>query len=187
MEHAGADSQAGETVAAVKGKVGKDCRILVAGVGNVLHADDGFGVMVVQELAQNAGLPANVKVMEVGIGGINLVQELLDGYEVLFIVDAVERGGTPGTLYLLEPQVPASEQSVFEQRNTFLADMHLATPSKTLVMAKALGVLPPRVYILGCQPTSYEELRIGLSEPVQAAVAKAVERLLHEIGRINTG
>ena len=161
-------------------------RILVAGVGNLLHADDGFGVIVVQELVRRPDLPSNVKVVEVGIGGINLVQELLDGYDVLFIVDAVERGGTPGTLYLLEPQIPISEQSVFEQRNSFLADMHLATPSKTLVMAKALNVLPPKVYILGCQPTGYDELRIGLSEPVQQAVAKGIERLLHEISMLNS-
>lgn len=161
-------------------------RILVAGVGNVLHADDGFGVVVVQELAQRPDLPANVKVLEIGIGGISLVQELLDGYDVLFIVDAVERGGLPGTLYLLEPSVPDTHQSVFEQRHSFLADMHLATPSKTMVMAKALGVLPPRVYILGCQPTNYDELRIGLSAPVQHAVVPGIERLLHEIGKLNS-
>lgn len=161
-------------------------RILVAGVGNVLHADDGFGVIVVQELAQRPDLPANVKVLEVGIGGISLVQELMDGYDVLFIVDAVERNGIPGTLYLLEPSVPDTSQSVFEQRHSFLADMHLATPSKTMVMAKALGVLPTRVYILGCQPTNYDELRIGLSAPVQQAVAAGIERLLHEIGRLNS-
>ncbi len=168
-----------ETALTNKTTTASQFRVLVAGVGNVLHADDGFGIAVVQELAQRPDLPANVKVVEIGIGGINLVQELLDGYEVLFIVDAVERGGEPGTIYLLEPQVPEANQSVFEQRNTFLADMHLATPSKTMIMAKALGVLPPHSYILGCQPESCEELRIGLSEPVQKAVGLSIERLLH--------
>lgn len=167
----------------------KDLRVIVAGVGNVLHADDGYGVVVVQELARRADLPLYVKVLEVGIGGINLVQELMDGYDVLFIIDAVERGGLPGTLYLLEPQVPdlAAQSSVFEQRHAFLADMHLATPSKTMVMAKALGVLPPRVYILGCQPESCEELRLGLSDPVQQAVVPSVERLLSEISSLAVG
>jgi hydrogenase maturation protease len=165
-----------------------DLRVIVAGVGNVLHADDGFGVAVVQALAQRSDLPSNVRILEVGIGGINLVQELMDGYDALFIVDAVERGGAPGTLYLLEPQVPdlTAESSVFEQRHAFLADMHLATPAKTLVMAKALGVIPPKVYILGCQPETCDELRVGLSPVVQAAVTRAIERLLHEIGNLKT-
>jgi len=158
--------------------------VLVAGVGNVLRGDDGFGIAVVQQLAQRSDLPSTVKVVEVGIGGISLVQELLDGYDVLLIVDALDRGGAPGAIYLLEPQVPDLTQWPFEQRQDFLADMHMTTPSRALILARALGVLPPTVYLLGCQPTTCDDLVIGLSEPVERAVAPCVERLLSEIHRL---
>src|SRR5712691_3678814 len=150
--------------------------VLVAGVGNVLRGDDGFGIAVVQQLAQRSDLPSTVKVVEVGIGGISLVQELLDGYDVLLIVDAVDRGGTPGTIYLLEPEVPDLAQWPFEQRQDFLADMHMTTPARALILAKALGVFPPAVYLLGCQPTTCDDLILGLSAPVKRAVTPSVAR-----------
>ena len=66
-------------------------KILIAGMGNVLRRDDGFGVEVAKRLALSTTLPADVKVIEVGIGGIHLVQELMDGYTMLVIIDAIER------------------------------------------------------------------------------------------------
>ncbi len=165
-------------------KPGNGPYVLVAGVGNVLRGDDGFGIVVVQHLTKRSDLPPTVAVVEVGIGGICLVQELLNGYDVLLIVDAVDRGGAPGTIYLLEPEVPDLATWPFEQRQDFLADMHMTTPARALILARALGVLPPAVYLLGCQPTTCDDLVIGLSEPVEQAVAASVERLVGEIRRL---
>lgn len=159
-------------------------RVLVAGVGNVLQGDDGFGVRVVQQLAERTDLPPGVNVIEVGIGGMSLVQELFAGYYALVVVDTVDRGGKPGTTYLLEAVVPDLADMPAEEREDHLADMHLATPSRAFVLAKGLGVLPPRVYILGCQPHSIEELSLGLSAAVEAAVAPTVERLVREAHRL---
>jgi hydrogenase maturation protease len=158
--------------------------VLVAGVGNVLRGDDGFGIAVVQRLAKRGDLPPTVTVVELGIGGISLVQDLLDGYDVLLIVDAVDRGGAPGTIYLLEPEVPDLATWPFEQRQDFLADMHMTTPSRALILARALGVLPPTVYMLGCQPTTCDDLVIGLSPPVECAVELGVERLVGELQQL---
>lgn len=163
---------------------GNGQRVLVAGIGNVLHGDDGYGVAVAQQLAQRSDLPRNVKVVETGIGGISLVQELFDGYDVLLIVDAVDRKGAPGTIFLLETQVQDLAEWSQEQRQEFLANMHMTTPSRALILARALDVLPPSVYMLGCQPTLYDELVIGLSPPVERAVELSVERLIDELRRL---
>jgi hydrogenase maturation protease len=159
-------------------------RVLVAGFGNVLLGDDGFGITVVQQLALRPDLPPSVRIAEVGIGGISLVQELFDRYDVLLIVDAVDRGGLPGTTYLLEQEVPDLAQWPYEQRQDFLANMHMTTPSRALILARALGVLPPSVYVLGCQPTTCDELVIGLSPPVERAVDLSVERLIGELRQL---
>ena len=81
-------------------------RILVAGVGNVLHGDDGFGVEVAKQLIKRTDLPESVKVIETGIGGMSLVQELMYGYDALAIVDAYKNNRAPGDVYLLEPVLP---------------------------------------------------------------------------------
>ena len=150
-------------------------QVLVAGMGNDLRQDDGFGIAVIRRFFED-GLPEGVQVYEAGIGGIGLVQELMDGYEALIIVDAADRGEEPGTVYLLEVEVPDLEEFTQESRQEFLADTHYAVPSKALILARALKVLPPRVYILGCQPKEHE-LGMGLSEPVEAGVAEATRRL----------
>jgi hydrogenase maturation protease len=150
-------------------------RVLVAGVGNDLLGDDGFGIAVVRRFSED-GVPEGVEVFESGIAGIRMVQELMDGYEALVIVDATDREEKPGTVYLLEVEVPDPEELTEKDRQEFLADTHLAVPSKALTLARAVEVLPPRVYILGCQPRECE-LGMGLSEPVERGAAEAVERL----------
>ena len=151
-------------------------RVLVAGMGNDLRQDDGFGIAVIRLLSE-AGVPDGVRVYESGIAGIGLVQELMDGYEALVIVDATDRGEEPGTVFLLEAEVPAREELTEESRQGVLADTHLTVPSRALTLAQALGILPPTVYILGCQP---KECGLGmeLSEPVQRGVVEAIQRLV---------
>lgn len=142
-------------------------RTLVAGFGNVLRGDDGFGVEVIRRLAEGP-IPAGVELMDVGTGGIRLAQELLGGYDRLIIVDAMNDGDAPGTLYVraVEGITDATE-----------IDMHLAVPSRALTLAKALNSLPPEVYLIGCEPLHVEELAMDLSPPVSAAVEAAVARV----------
>lgn len=157
-------------------------RVLVAGMGNDLCQDDGFGIVTVRRFIA-AGVPEGVRVVEPGSGGISLVQELMDGYEALVIVDAVDRGGEPGAIYLLETEVPDFATLPEAQQRDFLADMHATVPSRVLTLAQALGVLPRVIYILGCQPKQYE-LGMGLSAPVERGVTEAVNRLKRLTGTL---
>ncbi len=155
-------------------------RVLIAGMGNILRRDDGFGVEVAKRLSAHEALPSNVKVIEVGIGGIHLVQELMAGYDVLVVIDALERGSAPGTMHSLEAEVPELSTWPEEKRADFLADMHYTTPSKALILAKALDVLPPKVYLVGCQPAEFDDIGIGLS----AVVEQAAEQTIREIEQL---
>lgn len=150
-------------------------RVLVAGMGNDLCQDDGFGIVTVRRFVA-AGAPDGVRVIEPGSGGISLVQDLMDGYEALIIVDAVDRGGEPGAVYLLETEVPRFAELSEEEQRAFIGDMHATVPSRVLTLARALGVLPGVIYILGCQPMAYD-LGMGLSAPVERGVTEAVNRL----------
>jgi len=140
-------------------------RVLVAGVGNVLRGDDGFGPRVTELLGH---LPPGAEVIETGIGGIALLQELMAGCDGLVLIDAVERGAEPGTVFLIDPDV---EEAVH------VPDIHLANPNRVLSMAKTMGVLPERVLIVGCQPLEVDELCQGLSPPVERALAIAVTKI----------
>ena len=157
-------------------------RVLVAGMGNDLRQDDGFGIVVVRRFSED-DVPEGVRVYESGIAGMGLVQELMDGYEALVIVDATDRDVEPGTIFLLEAEVPAQEELTEESRQELLADTHLTVPSQALTLARALDILPPSVYILGCQPKDCG-LGMDLSEPVERGVVEAVESLRELTSRL---
>ncbi len=152
-------------------------RTLVAGVGNLLRGDDGFGVAVAERLACSP-LPVGVTVVETGIAGIALVQELQRGWDGLVVVDAVDRGRAPGTVMVIEPEVLDVATMTWEQRNDLTADMHLATPDRVLLLARALGALPAWVRIVGCQPNDAKSIGEGLSAEVSAAVGVASAEVL---------
>jgi hydrogenase maturation protease len=153
--------------------------VLIAGVGNLLRRDDGFGVEVARRLlAHPPALPGvAVTIIETGIGGMHLVQELLSGYDALVVIDAVERGAAPGTLFLLEPERADTASWSAETRRDFFADTHYAEPSHALALAEAVGALPARVLIVGCQVATVDDLIQGLTPAVARAVEAAIQRL----------
>jgi hydrogenase maturation protease len=147
-------------------------RVLVAGIGNVFFADDGFGVAVANELAKR-DLPRGVDVVDFGIRGMDLVFALGEGYDVALFVDAVPRGEQPGTVFLIEPELQEPDEPV-------MLDAHGMDPVKVLTLAGQLGPVPERILVIGCEPltgvSSEDEELVGeLSEPVRAAVGPAVE------------
>lgn len=146
-------------------------RILVGCVGNVLRRDDGFGPALAQRLR---GLPPQAEVLETGIGGVALLQELLAGCDGLVIVDAVDRGAEPGTVFVITPEVEAATEHV--------ADVHLANPERVLMMAKAMGALPERVAIVGCQPADVDGLDSTLSPQVEHALDLAARKIEETVG-----
>jgi len=144
-------------------------RILVAGIGNVFLGDDGFGVALASRLAREA-LPAGIEVVDFGIRGMDLAYALGDGYDAVVLLDATPRGEPPGTLYAIEPQVDDTVTA---------PDAHGMAPVAVLSLARALGGLPPRTIVIGCEPRTImtgdeEEIVADLSEPVRAALAPAV-------------
>jgi hydrogenase maturation protease len=147
-------------------------RVLVAGVGNVLHGDDGFGVELAWRLARRAW-PDGVKIIETGIGGMSLVQEVMQGYDSLLLLDAHASGGAPGTVRMLEPALPDLSALDPHELRDYFADTHYATPLRALALLERLGRLPRRVAVIGCEPAAHEGLAIGLSAPVSAALDPA--------------
>lgn len=169
-------------------------RVLVACVGNIFFGDDGFGVEVARRLA-GCALPKGVRVVDFGIRGVELAYSLLDGCDTLVLVDAVPRGGAPGTLYVIEVTEQRSDGSAGPESGAGMVDAHSMDPMKVLAFAWRLGARPGRVLIVGCEPATsaraeeYDDIQVGLSEPVQASVNEAVrmvQRVVAEALRVST-
>lgn len=147
--------------------------VLVAGVGNVLRGDDGFGVVVAERL-QAGAVPDQVKVVETGIGGLHLVQELMAGADALVVVDSIDLGREPGTVLVVRPEITDVVSLPLLARNDQLADVHYATPERAFMLANALGVLPEQTWVVGCQPVDADSVARELHPEVAAAVDAAI-------------
>ncbi len=131
-------------------------RILVAGLGNELLADDGVGVHAARMLA--ADPPGGAVVVEVGTAVLDALH-LFAWADRVLAIDAMMAGGPPGTVYRFGPDSVASEGGE--------VSLH------ELGLVGALRLLPaaerPRVTVLGVEP---REIAFGLelSPPVAGAL-----------------
>lgn len=151
-------------------------RVLIAGIGNVFHGDDGFGVEVVSRLSTR-DLPPEAVVADYGIRGVHLAYELLDGaYETTIFVDAMKRGEAPGTVYVLDADPATSVPGAAHSDEGPVLDAHGMHPAAVLALLRRLGGTPGRIYVVGCEPLTLDE-GMGLSEPVAAAVDEAARRV----------
>jgi hydrogenase maturation protease len=143
---------------------------LVAGIGNIFLGDDGFGVEVARRLSSRQ-LGDGVSVGDFGIRGLDLAYALLEGFDQVILVDAVARGGLPGTLYLLDPDVTPSVEG------PSMLEGHAMTPTTVIDLVKRMGGSVGTLRVVGCEPAtiaSDEDIQVGLSDPVMAAVDQAV-------------
>jgi hydrogenase maturation protease len=144
-------------------------QVLVAGVGNVLFGDDGFGVEVARRLGMER-LPPGTRVANVGLRPLQLAYELLAPADLLLLVHAVQYGRAPGTLYLFEPATPGiSVGGAHPPIQGF--DLGSA-----LALASYWGASLPLVRVLGCEPCALRGM--CLSQPVWQAIEPAIGAIL---------
>jgi coenzyme F420 hydrogenase subunit delta len=147
-------------------------RIVIAGCGNPLFADDGFGPAVVEEL-NTFRLGDDVKCVDAGLGGPHFVFTLLDPEitRKLVIIDIADFGGEPGEIrkMCVDDLPPGSYR-----------DAHSWDLTEPLLRLKD----DIEITVIGCQPgrVSAPEFEIGLTDAVKNAIPKTVELVLKEIG-----
>jgi hydrogenase maturation protease len=76
-------------------------KTLVLGIGNLLWADEGFGVRCVERFNQKYQCDDSVLLMDGGTQGIYLVHHVQE-CEQLLVFDAIDYGLTPGEIKIIE-------------------------------------------------------------------------------------
>jgi hydrogenase maturation protease len=148
--------------------------ILVAAVGNLWLGDDGFAGEVARVLRAR-DLPGDMAVADFGTSGLDLAYEVMRGYDGLVLVDVSRQGGAPGTLYVMEVEPDSIESGIEDGAQI---DPHGMDPETVLRFVKATGGWPGRVVVIACEPEQIDEVGIGLTPSVAAAVDGAVELVL---------
>jgi hydrogenase maturation protease len=150
-------------------------KILVAGVGNRLMGDDGFGPRVI-DLLTNYTVPQNVELRDVGTAGITIATDLSDYDEIIFL-DSMNLEGEPGRLVMDSVKVENDDDDLSELAKTTLHEVGL---EGLLRFSKKIGTLPSKVLLIGCKPKKIE-VSLDLSPEVEDATNRAAKMVLNYI------
>lgn len=146
--------------------------IVVLGVGNTLMRDDGIGVRAVRTLAETYRLPARVRVVDGGVGGLRCLSEF-EGAAHLLIVDAVYGDKPPGTIERLAPEN-------LPERGVAVLSAHEIGVSQLLAVARMMGMLP-RTRILAVQVKETPAFGLELTPEIRNLLPRVVEALAEEL------
>jgi len=149
--------------------MGDDSRreALVIGIGNVLWADEGFGVRAVEALNAAFAFPDGVVLMDGGTQGLNLLEDVACSRRVL-VFDAVDYRLPAGTLRVLrDDEVPAWGRAKISPHQTGFNDV--------LAHAALQGRGPDRITVIGVQPEVLDDFGGSLRPAVRARLGEAVE------------
>jgi hydrogenase maturation protease len=150
--------------------------ILVLGIGNVLWADEGFGVRCVEALHAQYQFPAHVTLMDGGTQGLYLLPHIQTASQVL-IFDAIDYGLAPGTLKIVR------DDEVPRFMGAKKMSLHQVGFQETLAAAQLTRQYPARLTLIGVQPQELEDYGGGLTTVVAAQVGRALQSCLTELAQ----
>ncbi len=148
--------------------------VLILGIGNVLWADEGFGVRCVETLAQNWAFDDNVKLLDGGTQGLYLLP-FLEEAGILLVFDAIDYGLAPGTMKVVEgDEVPAF-------MGAKKMSLHQTGFQDVIATATLMGYCPETLILIGCQPVELEDYGGGLRDIVAARIEPAIAIALKKL------
>lgn len=143
-------------------------RFLILGIGNLLWADEGFGVRCVEYLNEHYDFPDNVELLDGGTQGLYLVQHVQET-DVLIVFDAVDYGLEPGTLKIVR------DDEVPKFMGAKKMSLHQTGFQEVLATAEFAGGYPDELLLVGVQPEALEDFGGSLRESVRQQIAPAVQ------------
>ncbi len=149
-------------------------RVLVLGIGNVLWADEGFGVRCVEVMADQYAFPDNVKLLDGGTQGLYLLP-FLEQADALIVFDAVDYGLTPGSMKIVrDDNVPAF-------MGAKKMSLHQTGFQDVIATSQLMGYCPDDLLLIGVQPVELEDYGGGLRDRVAAQIAPAIQVALKQL------
>ncbi|NTV97139.1 MAG: HyaD/HybD family hydrogenase maturation endopeptidase [Thiobacillus sp.] len=148
-----------------------DCDILILGIGNLLWADEGFGIRALETLHQGWRFRPGVRLLDGGTQGLYLLP-YVEGCRRLLVLDAVDYGLEPGTLKIVrDGDVPAF-------MGAKKMSLHQTGFQEVLAVAGLRGWRPEAVCLVGMQPEMLEDYGGSLTDTVKAALPAALDAAL---------
>lgn len=151
--------------------------ILVLGIGNLLWADEGFGVRALEAMNAKYEFPENVTLMDGGTQGLYLIPSVQES-EILIVFDAIDYGLEPGTMKII------CDEEVPSYMGAKKVSLHQTGFQEVLASAQFIGWKPERVVLIGVQPVEIEDYGGSLRPLTEAQIEPAIAAALEELAQL---
>lgn len=149
-------------------------RTLVLGIGNLLWADEGFGVRCVEAFNEAYTASGDVTVLDGGTQGLYLLP-FLEEADALVVFDAVDYGLVPGEMKVVrDSDVPAF-------MGAKKMSLHQTGFQDVIATAQLMGYCPEHLLLIGVQPEELEDYGGGLRDVVAAQIPAALDIAIDEL------
>ena len=148
--------------------------ILVLGIGNVLWADEGFGVRAVEALHQRYTFAEAVTVMDGGTQGLYLLP-YVQSCECLLVIDAIDYGLAPGSVHVVRDDAVPSFMGAKKM------SLHQTGFQEVLAAAQLLGWQPQKVMLVGVQPSVLDDYGGSLRPEIAARIDEVIRLVVDEL------
>jgi hydrogenase maturation protease len=141
---------------------------LVLGIGNLLWADEGFGIRALETLHERWRFGPGTRLLDGGTQGLYLLP-FVENSRRLLILDAVDYGLRPGTVKIVQDEkVPAF-------MGARKMSLHQTGFQEVLAVAALRGWQPERLALIGVQPEVLEDYGGSLTDTVKTKLPVAVD------------
>lgn len=151
---------------------------LILGIGNVLWADEGFGIRTIETLYARYTFADSVRIMDGGTQGIFLLPWVRNARRLL-IFDAIDFGLEPATLKIIRgddvPRFMGAKKM----------SMHQTGFQEVLSSADLAGDLPDELVLIGVQPELLDDYGGSLRPSVKTQIEPAIQLGLEVLAEWN--
>lgn len=141
-------------------------RILVAGIGNILLQDDGFGPQAIGYLQAQNEIGSEAELLDLGTPALDFIDYFI-GRDTIILLDALAGGGEPGEVLVY------TQEQLKQQLPGMRLSAHQPALHETLLAAEASGISVNEVMLIGVVGASFE-----VGTELTAPVSRGMERVL---------
>ena len=147
-------------------------KISLIGLGNLLLRDEGVGVHAVEALKRKYDFPEEVRLLDGGTLGLDLLH-LIGGMDKVLFVDAVDLKKEPGTIAVIGGEdLPSLLEPKLSLHHVGLSDL--------LFASGFLGTRPAEIVLIGIQPETLE-MGLELSKTIEERFDELLQAVLEKL------
>lgn len=138
---------------------------VVAGLGNELRCDDGFGVYVTRSLSNFLARYSKRECLTIIDVGTSLESyiDVLNTRRVCIVLDVIE--------------VPTSYSDVVLLKRDEIPSYRMPLSTHTIHIDSLLGLVGSEIYVIGTRPVCLD-IKLGVTRPVAQAIQKVVKAVI---------